>query len=131
MISYYELLGMIKEDKAPKKIRVHLTPHTSKIYVRENVFDGTFSFYGLALEENEETDEYKYYLSDCLLESSMFDKNIEIIEEEKKIPKKLETWYSVLEKQSDEDNVEYANYNFSTMYEKINEIIDYLKNKGE
>ena len=36
--------------------------------------------------------------------------------EEKKIPEKLETWYSVLVKQSDEDNVEYANYNFSTMY---------------
>ena len=52
-------------------------------------------------------------------------------EEEKKIPEKLETWYSVLVKQSDEDNVEYANYNFSTMYEKINEIIDYLKSKGE
>ena len=55
-------------------------------------------------------------------------------EEEKKIPEKLSTWYSVLVTQNDEDNIEYANYNFSTMYGKINEIIDYLeylKNKGE
>ena len=90
MISYYELLGMIKEDKAPEKIRVHLTTNTSRIYVRENDFEGTFSFYGL-LSNQIQDDEYKYYLAECLLESSMFDKNIEIIEDKLNIVKeKLE-----------------------------------------
>lgn len=50
-------------------------------------------------------------------------------EEEKEIPNKLATWYSVETKQNEEENVEFANYNFETMYEKINEIIDYLEKK--
>ncbi|MBO7695232.1 MAG: hypothetical protein J6T10_21630 [Methanobrevibacter sp.] len=52
-----------------------------------------------------------------------------LVEEEKEIPKKLATWYSVETKQTEEENVEYANYNFETMYEKINEIIDYLESE--
>lgn len=84
MISYYELLGMIKEDKAPKKIRVHLTQMTSKIYTRENDLDDTFNCY--VISEDEETNEaYKYYLPECFLESSMFDKNIEILEDKPNI----------------------------------------------
>lgn len=51
-------------------------------------------------------------------------------EEENKIPKKLSTWFS-LEKDCENDNIQYANNNFKTMYEKINEICDYLKSKGE
>ena len=51
--------------------------------------------------------------------------------EEKKIPEKLSTWFSVETKQSKELNIEYANTNFENMYEKINEIIDYFKSKGD
>lgn len=51
--------------------------------------------------------------------------------EEKKIPEKLSTWFSVETKQSKELNIEYANVNFENMYEKINEICDYLKSKGD
>lgn len=54
---------------------------------------------------------------------------IEVIEE-KKIPEELPTWFS-LEKDCENDNIQYANYNFERMYGKINEICDYLKNKGE
>ena len=87
MISYYELLGMIKEDKAPKKIRLHLT---SKPKIYKAVYDfGDFNYYTL-YEEEIIDDDYKVYLSECFLESDMFEKNIEIIEEEKKI-KQLET----------------------------------------
>lgn len=56
---------------------------------------------------------------------------VEIIEEEKKIPEKLSTWFSVETEQNKELNIEYANTNFENMYEKINEIIDYLKSKGK
>lgn len=64
MISYYELLGMIKEGKQPKKVKYD---------------DGIF-----------EWDDYDYissanYLSNYLNERRMFDKNIEIIEEDKYI----------------------------------------------
>lgn len=52
------------------------------------------------------------------------------IEEQKKIPEKLSTWFS-LEKDCENDNIQYANNNFKTIYEKINEICDYLKSKGE
>ena len=70
MISYYELLGMIKEGKAPNKIKAHLNSQP-KIYVREDDLDDTFSYYGLEEEEKEDSD-YHYYLAECFLESSMF-----------------------------------------------------------
>ena len=53
---------------------------------------------------------------------------IEILEEEKKIPEKLNTWFAVNDKYSDG---KFANHNFEQFYEKINEIIDYLKSKGD
>lgn len=133
MISYYELLGMIKEDKAPEKIRIHLTPNTSKIYIRHNDIDEEFSYYGL-LNEDEENEEYKYYLSECLLESSMFDKNIEIIEEEKKIPEKIEIYvdekgHYFIDKHCKKIYVGYDEINF--MVEEFNQLIEYLQSKGE
>lgn len=81
MISYYELLGMIKEEKAPNKIKVHLNS-TPKVYARENALNNTFSYYGLVEEEKEDGD-YKYYLAECFLESSMFNETIEILDEKK------------------------------------------------
>lgn len=90
MISYYELLGMIKEDKAPKKIIVHLTKNP-KIY--KAVYDfGDFNYYKL-YEEEIIDDDYKDYLAECFLESSMFDKNIEILD--KKKIKKINKSYNI------------------------------------
>lgn len=123
MISYYELLGMIKEDKAPRKIRVHLTPGTSKLYVREDDMDGTFNFYGLGVNEKE-NEEYHFYLPECFLESSMFEKNIEILEE-KKIPEKIDlAWQNSFDEQVQQDCIKM-------IIKNINEILDYLKSKGE
>jgi len=68
---------------------------------------------------------------DMFIDKGRLNDEVEILEEEKKIPEKLSTWFSVETKQSKELNIEYANTNFENMYEKINEIIDYLKNKGE
>ena len=71
---------------------------------------------------------------DSLLQSictdfSNINAEVEIIEEEKKIPEKLPTWFSV--ENQYQDSIDYMNYNFETLYEKINEIIDYLESKGE
>ncbi len=78
MISYYELLGMIKEDKAPNKIRVHITSEPREYRAIYDIED--FNYYELIGNEN---DDYKCYLSDSYLESMMFEKNIEILEETK------------------------------------------------
>lgn len=122
MISYYELLGKIKEGEAPQKLRVHLTASTSKVYKREDDGD-TFSHYEI---ENgyDEDDDYHFYLADCFLESSMFDKNIEILDE-KKIPEKL-TQFEAPFLKGDKPDIR-----FSLIIDQINEIIDYLKSKGE
>ena len=118
MISYYELLGMIKEGKAPNKIKAHLNSQP-KIYVREDDLDDTFSYYGLEEGEKEDSD-YHYYLAECFLESSMFDENIEILDEKKieKLTLHPDDW--TLPTQCD-----------LVLANKIDEIIDYLESKEE
>ena len=136
MISYYELLGMIKEDKAPRKIRVHLTPGTSKLYVREDDMDGTFSFYGLGVNEKE-NEEYHFYLPECFLESSMFEQTVEILDENG-VPEKL-GYFDLTKDKNEKDecgNKLELHYTgvadaFDDVYNKINEILDYLKSKGD
>lgn len=77
-ISYYELLGMIKEGNAPKRIKVKACSYPCE-YVAN--YDGAeFNYYYIADEELED-ENYEYYLSECFIESMMFDKCIEIIEE--------------------------------------------------
>lgn len=120
MISYYELLGMIKEDKAPRKIKVHLT-REPRIYEAEYGC-GDFSYYWLVGEK--EDSDYHHYLAEDFLESMMFEKNIEIIEEEKKIPEKLNHKDFL-------DNFGGLAINDDKFIDKINEIIDYLKSKGD
>lgn len=89
MISYYELLGMIKEGKQPKKVKYD---------------DGIF-----------EWDDYDYissanYLSNYLNERRMFDKNIEIIEENEDI--------------EEINYIEHLGVDLvKTLYDKINELI--------
>ena len=117
MISYYELLGMIKEGKEPDKIRVHLTSNP-KIYKKDDDIE-EYCYYVLD-NKDEENDDYKYYLMDSYIESMMFDKTIEILGE-KKMPEKIE-----------EKEIEISMaIGEQVCANKINEIIDYLKNKGE
>ena len=79
MISYYELLGMIKDGKVPNKIKAHLN---SKPREYRAIYDGKdFIYYELVnLKEND--DEYYRYLMDSYIESMMFDKTIEILDKE-------------------------------------------------
>ena len=84
MISYYELLGMIKEGNIPKKIKLHMCG-TTRIYVAD-YDDEDFSNYCLE-NINDKSDDFRCYLAECFLESDMFEENIEITEEENKIEK--------------------------------------------
>lgn len=126
MISYYELLGMIKEGKTPNKIKVHLNS-TSKIYESDvDRVSHEFSCYVLYGCE-EEDDNYHYYLAEDFLESSMFEKTIEILDEKKieKLEPLQKDWMTL-------DDIKFTFSNSEMIIvNKINEIIDLLNSKGE
>ena len=111
-ITIYELLEMIKDDKAPKKIK-----YNNDIY---------------EYEDCDYFDINRGYLFDRYNVSGILNDEVEILEEEKKIPEKFKINYEI-----DEENT--INMEKATMLEcdlacKINEIIDYLdylKSKGE
>lgn len=115
-ISYYELLGMIKEGNEPKEIALKLNCGV-RTYIPE--YDcGEFFLYKLK-NKDLENENFKYYLADTLLESQMFDKYIEIIE-----PKKIEKL-----DYRDEAYIDSAIERI--FFVKINEIIDYLNEKED
>lgn len=110
-ITIYELLGLVKDGKAPKKIK-----------------------YGnIELEYDEGCVDYYKYCSKGLFEyifttcNDFLNDEVEIIEEPKKIPEKLPKWATTRE------DKEYTNQeaHILVVSQKINEIIDYLKSKGE
>lgn len=133
MISYYELLTMIKEGKEPKRLRVYLTSTQSKIYCAENDIDNTFSYYVIE-NEGEENENFKYYLGECFLESDMFDKNIEILD--KKEIEKIEFDTNGIDERIvwfDERGKHHFNTNTKDKFfaNKINEIIDIIEELRE
>lgn len=107
-ITMYELLGMIKDGKAPKKIK-----YDNIIFKYDGIYYVT---------EHTYLDEY------CNI-SQILNDEVEILEEEKKIPEKLEIY------ESDDETIkglrESINIMFGDTVSTINEIIDYLKSKGE
>lgn len=125
MISYYELLGMIKEGKAPNKLKLYQVG-TFKVYIKVEDIDDTCWY---VLENDDDCDDnYRTYLSECLLEGEMFRKNIEILDG-KIIPEKLEEYkmtYPDGALREDE-----AGEQIELLTKKINEIIDVLNSKGE
>ena len=57
--------------------------------------------------------------------------NLEILEKEKKIPEKLK-YYDINDFKNDLGGLrEYTTISFVDVFDKINEICDYLKSKGE
>lgn len=96
-ISYLDLLNKLSIAIIPDLIKLEL--NCGERYYQA-FYDGVeFNYYGLR-DAHLEDEDFKYYLSDTLLESQMFEDNIEIIEEDKEI-EKLEQYY-------DEDLDEYV-----------------------
>ena len=136
MISYYDLLTMIKDIDEPNKY--------PKVYWHNNyrekvLYIPTFDIVSEELEgyhlsnRNLENEDIRYWLSECMLESSMFDKCLEIIEENNKIEK-----LDIHQEKNCKNNLKWQcnGYNISTpqkiIGEKINELIDFINNmKGE
>lgn len=80
-ITMYELLGLVKDDKAPKKIKFR-----NEIYEYENhIKDSIIDYVGIEKETNE-----VFYLSSYIGNnyiSDIFTDEVEIIEESKPITK--------------------------------------------
>ena len=129
-VSYYELLGMIKDGNIPERIKACLVGNKEVVYIAE--FETEDRLLGYMIEnENEQDENYHYYLSECLIEYSMFDECIEIIEEEKEI-EKLDIEENAMNRNEryirKEDNkfvnLSVADYELAC---KINELIDEIK----
>lgn len=113
-ITMYELLGLVKDGKAPKKIK-----YKGTIWYLEQDFSNRLPYYKNGYNmDNLLTGKEKDYFSHSLNDE------VEILEEDKKIPKKIE---------EEEIEVSMA-IGEGICANKINEIIDYLyylKSKGE
>ena len=109
-ITMYELYGKIYDETQPKHIRVY----------GEDWYWNNYDGY-VTKESLKTTPDAQIYLMDKYRTFMNLNQEVEILEEEKKIPEKL-------------DEYEYDTANEILIIRKINEIIDcldYLKSKGE
>ena len=121
-ITMYELLGLVKDGKAPKKIKFR-----NEIYEYENhIKDGFIDYVGIEKEDNE-----AFYLSSYIGNNyinDIFTDEVEIIEEPKKIEKIARcdavkmTHYGELHKPTENEEI---------LRIKINELIDEINNLKE
>lgn len=113
-ISVYELLGLIKDDKAPNSI----------IYKRE--------YFKYSKENRDYIGENKYLFSDFADLISILNEKVEILEEDKPIIEKIDTttentlftmecFTGIPEKAQD--------WNFNILKNTLNQIIDYINKK--
>lgn len=124
-VTVYELLGMVKDGKAPKKIR-----YIDKIFTYDELH-ADYVFMETYGESNT-----REYLTDWIgLSKDGLTDEVEILEEEKKRPEKLKI----------EQDTPTSNYYIRNEYgtkcgltkhskmivETLNQLIDYLKSKGD
>ena len=121
-ITIYELFGLMLKRQAPKKIEVL---GFTMNYVK-NAHWGDY--------EDEEThiSISSFRLNECLTDE------VKILEEEKKIPEKLdyceENTFMIKCKENSyltREEIRLLDSNFKELGNKINEIIDHLKSKGD
>ena len=122
-ITMYELLGLVKDGKAPKKIKFR-----NEIYEYENhIKDGFIDYVGIEKEDDE-----VFYLSSYIGNnyiSDIFTDEVEIIEELKKIEK--EDLFKLDERMSKASLVAWQKANNGILKKKINELIDEINNLKE
>ena len=80
MISYYDLLELVMNGEEPKEIDVKLVCGDPVRYKAEYDFDDFLCYH--IEDSNRIDDNYRMYLSECFMESGMFDSSIEIVEDE-------------------------------------------------
>ena len=119
-ITMYELLGLVKDGKAPEKIKFR-----NEIYEYEhNIKDSFIDYVGIEKETNEVFCLSSYIGNNYI--SDIFTDKVEIIEEPKKI-KKLENKI--------DSSFENANYSermrLTEIVNKLNELIDEINDLKE
>lgn len=129
-ITIYELLGLIKDGKAPKKIKLR-----NEIYeYKNNIENGFIDYVGTEKETNIE-----FYLSSYIGNnyiSDIFTNEVEIIEEPKKIEKL--PYYSLekIQKSKNKDEwyvnrLDLLEKRINDYHNKINELIDEINKLKE
>lgn len=130
-ITMYELLGMVKDGKAPKKIK-----YKDKIYYYHKGYDFNYMYNSSSssLMDNKKSlfvfssyklkDGRRYWDDNTAID--FLNDEVEILEEEKKIPEKLGKCAYV------DGDIGYSwTKSEAILKTRINEIIDYLKSKGD
>lgn len=122
-ITIYELIGLVKDGKAPEKIRYNneIWKYDDELKTYDN------DDYGSDLLE-------KLFYEVCI--SDFINNEVEIIEEPKKIEKLLLDMNSINKGNMTADYENYtvgniAEHNFGVIYKKINELIDEINNLKE
>ena len=120
-ITIYDLLGLIKDDKAPKKIK-----YNNRTYEFKAIIEGTGYVYESGTVKFWLSNEIEFDISRCLNEK------IEILEEDKPIIEKLNI-------ESDSPTHFYIRNEYGTkcgltkhskmIADKLNEVIEFLNNK--
>ena len=120
-ITIYELLGLIKDEKAPKKIK-----YNNRTYEFKEIEEGTGYVYESGIVKFWLSNEIEFDISRCLNEK------VEILEEDKPIIEKIDTtientlftmecFTGIPEKAQD--------WNFNVLKDKLNEVIEFLNDK--
>ena len=115
MISYYELLEMIHNGTIPAKVMIHLNSGKASYVAKYD--GGQFNYYEIE-NKDEQSENNKFYLSDCLLDSEMFDKCIEYA-----IPKKKISKLEYTKKQ--------PKHRIKKIEKKLNEVIDIINKMSD
>lgn len=113
-ITMYELYGKIYDENPPKHIRVY----------GEDWYWNDYDGY-VTKESLKTTPDAQIYLMDRYRTFMNLDKDVEVVEEEKKIPEKLTPFEAPFLKNDEPD------IRFRLIIDRINEICDYLKSKGD
>lgn len=129
IISYYELLKMIKDGNIPKKVNYRISGYLEDYVEYTAQYDrNDFTHYELT-NHHREDESIHFYLNENFLESDMFDESILILEKQKKIPEKIEYYDDSIAWVI--DDVGQISDVDKVIIDKLNDVIDYLKNKGE
>lgn len=127
-INYLDLLIKLSNGETPDLIKLEL--NCGERYYQAFYDGGEFNYYGLC-DAHLEDEDFKYYLSDTLLESQMFEDNIEIIEEDKEIEELKQYYDEDLDEYVVETYINGINYKeiYKSRYDemmikKISELID-------
>ena len=119
-ITIYELLGLVKDGKAPKKVRFD-NVIWNKVYGENNIL----------YEDEYDNDLFVYFFRKNL--DFTLNDEVEILEEEKKIPEKIR--HDACWIYDDETNqLEKITLKDDLILNKLDDIIDYLdylKSKGD